>query len=166
MRAPLIALLTLAFAVSAHAQQREPRFADYPVSVYRGPIAQEAVIDDKIDDDIRLKLSDHFTERTKVTAAGHYILVLWSCGSSCVDSGFVDARDGSVVWPPFNISGWRRVYGDFSGVVAKPNSKLVVFQGARNEEGIIGRHYYVLDNGTLTHLRSVDTKGNFRSKPR
>jgi hypothetical protein len=52
-------------------------------------------------------------------------------------------------------------------VASRPNSRLIVFRGARNEKGIVGDHYYLIeDGGRLKHLHSTDTNGNFETTPK
>ena len=49
-----------------------------------------------------------------------------------------------------------------AAAASPPNSRLIVFRGSRDEEGINGVHYYTLEaDGTFKHLVSVDTEGNF-----
>lgn len=43
----------------------------------------------------------------------------------------------------------------------KPESRLIVFPGARNEKLPLGLHYYVLEKGKLKFLRTVENDGNF-----
>ncbi len=39
-----------------------------------------------------------------------------------------------------------------------------MLSGARNEKGVFGRHFYVLENGRLKHLRSVEVEREFPQK--
>ncbi len=49
-----------------------------------------------------------------------------------------------------------------SPVISRPDSRLIVFRGKRNEQGINGNHYYLIDDrGQLKHLYTMDTGGNF-----
>ena len=43
-------------------------------------------------------------------------------------------------------------------------STLVVLSGARNEKGVFGRHFYLMENGRLKHLRSVEVEREFPQK--
>jgi len=46
-------------------------------------------------------------------------------------------------------------------------SRLIVFRGARNEEGIVGDHFYLVeDGGRLKHLYTRDTEANFETARR
>jgi hypothetical protein len=66
---------------------------------------------------------------------------------------------------PFTISGWRDVHDDFEPIAFRPDSRLIVFSGQRNEEGEMGRHYYVLERGKLRFLRTIETSGDFLAPP-
>ena len=163
LRSVLAALLVLATALPALAQgkSRVPRFADYPVKeIYKGPRA-EPKFPAGMDEEERLRFDDAHSADDPVDAAGHYVSVVWSCGAACVSSGFVDARTGAVILLPWTVSGWRQVRDDFKPVDTRANSRLVILSGALNEDGVNGRHYYVLEDGRLRHLRTVDTKGIF-----
>ena len=73
----------------------------------------------------------------------------------------VSVKTGKVVSIPFSISGWREYHDDFDPVEVKPDSRLIVFLGARNEKLPLGLHYYVLEKGKLKFLRTVENDGNF-----
>lgn len=164
----LATLIVVATALPAFAQDksRVPRFADYPVrEIYKGPRAEPKFAAD-MDEEERLRFDDAHSPDDPVDAAGHYVRVVWSCGASCVSAGFVDARTGDVILIPWTVSGWRQVRDNFKPVDTRANSRLVILSGALNEEGVNGRHYYVLEDGRLRHVRTVDTKGNFMGRVR
>ena len=78
----------------------------------------------------------------------------------------LDASSGRII-EFFTISGWREIADDFDPVASRANSRLIVFRGARNEAGIIGNHYYLIeDGGRLKHLHSMNTDGNFETTPK
>jgi hypothetical protein len=56
---------------------------------------------------------------------------------------------------------------DFEPVISRPDSRLIVFRGKRNEKGINGNHYYLIDDrGELKHLYTADTGGDFSATPK
>jgi len=165
---PLILVLVFAAPVTAEAQQRAetkaPQFADYPVPVIGKVRARTPVFPRGLSEEERLRLTDAWSAEDPVNAAGRYVLVTYGCGSTCVSAGFIDAVTGAVNPLPFSVSGWREVPEDFIPIETRADSRLVIINGARNETGVVGRHYYLLDRGKLRHLRTVDTKGDFLRK--
>lgn len=162
----VLILVTATLPALAQGKIRLPRFADYPVKeIYKGPRAEPKFPAD-MDEEERLRFDDAHSTDDPVDAAGHYVRVVWGCGAACVSSGFVDARTGDVVVVPWTVSGWRQVRDDFKPVDTRANSRLVVLSGALNEEGVNGRHYCVLEDGRLKHVRTVATKGSFLRGPR
>jgi hypothetical protein len=162
-----VLLLTLAAtATQVHAQTgapKLPKFADYPVAVYQGPKA-EPILDDEFSRD---NGSIYKAENEKmINAAGEYVRVYVTCGSSCVSPDLLSQKTGKRADIPFTVSGWREVAEDFAPMRTRADSRLVVFQGALNEKGIVGRHYYVIEDGKLRHLQTVNTNGNFARTPR
>jgi hypothetical protein len=62
------------------------------------------------------------------------------------------------------VSGWGNVSEEFKPVVSRADSHLIVFRSMRNEEGINGNHYYLIDDdGELKHLHSTDAGGDFKA---
>ena len=90
-------------------------------------------------------------------------MVKLPCGSACAAPHLLDARTGRIT-SFFTISGWREVSDDFDPVASRADSRLIVFRGARNEAGINGNHFYLVeDGGRLKHLYTQDTKANFET---
>jgi hypothetical protein len=59
------------------------------------------------------------------------------------------------------------VSDDFDPVASRPDSRLIVFRGSRNEAGIVGNHFYLMEEGgKLKHLYTQDTEANFETSPR
>lgn len=140
-----------------------PRFAEYPAGkAYAGRIAKMKV-PRGLDEEVRLRLTDSRSDDDKPAIAGRYIRLKWPCGSTCVGGALMDAQSGHVIMLPY-LSGWGDVADDFEPIDGRLNSRLVVLSGARDEKGIVGRHFYVLENGRLKHLRSVEVERTFPQK--
>ena len=152
-------VLTVVSMVRARADA-PPKFSQYAAGeAYRGPIAKPKINGRK---DPGLQRAYREAGKSKVNAAGRYVLLKEFCGSACVLGHLLDARNGKIIRMPFTISGWRETEDNFESIVTRPNSRLIVFRGSRDEEGINGVHYYTLEaDGTFKHLVSVDTEGNF-----
>ena len=137
-----------------------PKFADYPVKVYAGKTAKPRLNTSDLRD--RREIFESAADE-KVNAGGRYIVVKLPCGSACAAPALLDARSGKII-SFFTVSGWREVADDFDPVASRADSRLIVFRGARNEKGIVGNHYYLIeDGGKLKHLHTMDTDGNFET---
>jgi hypothetical protein len=65
---------------------------------------------------------------------------------------------------PHHMSDWGDVDDSFEPIEGRLNSRLIVLSGRRDEKGIIGRHFYVMENGRLKYLRSVEVERSFPQK--
>jgi hypothetical protein len=83
------------------------------------------------------------------------------CGTICVSPTIVDLRAGKYVPVGFTLTWGINAPVDFKPIDVRPNSRLIVFAGARNEKPPYGYHYYVLENGQLRFLRTVATDEDF-----
>jgi hypothetical protein len=139
-----------------------PRFADFPVKVYHGPFAKPILEGEWRQEHPELY---RISRRNRVMAAGHYMLVISTCGSSCQSPDLIDARTGRPLPVP-SVSGWRKFPDDFNPVLTRPDSRLIVLQGGLNDKNPNGVHYFVVEDGKLKHLRTIETDGNFSKKPK
>ena len=160
MRVVAVLTILLVSTAGAVAQDKSlPQFKDYPVkTVYKGKPAKP-----KLTGETKLYYSSSYNSAVEAgtTFAGEYAIALRPCGSTCVMPDIVSVRSGKVIKIPFSISGWREYHDAFEPVVTKPNSRLIVFAGGRNEKQPVGYHYYVLEKGALKFLRTVETDGIF-----
>jgi hypothetical protein len=158
-------LLATSQAIGAELALPDPklRFADFPAEIYRGRTAELVVEGEYMED-----YQDNYRAALngKTIVAGHHALVLLPCGSTCVAPDLVNLKTGKSLKVPFNVSGWRKYNSGFKPVLARADSRLIVFQGGRNEKSPVGRHYYVVENGELKHLHTTDTDGDFRKQPK
>jgi len=90
--------------------------------------------------------------------AGHYTLGQWGCGAGCVQFAIIDAKTGSVYFPPFYVTivaGPDEKMDQIPEPLQfKPDSKLLIVTGARNEKGG-GVYYYKWDNNRLSLITST-----------
>lgn len=163
LRVVAAAIALAAQAVAALADG-PPKFADYPVKVYTGKPAKPRLVTQDLRD--RRELFLDAASEGKIAAAGRYFVVKLPCGSACAAPHLLDARSGRII-ELFTISGWHEISDDFDPVVSRADSRLIVFRGARNEAGIVGNHFYLVeDGGKLKHLHTQDTEANFETSPR
>ena len=154
------AMLLACYALPVRAAA-PPKFGDYPVKVYTGKRAQP-ILDDEFWRD-RSETYRWAMEDKKVDAGGRYIVVILPCGTECQAPTFLDVRSGRIT-QFFTVSNWGDVPEDFEPVISRADSRLIVFRGKRDEEGINGIHYYLIDDHSqLKHLHSIDTGGNFNA---
>ena len=158
------AALALAAQTLAALADGPPKFADYPVKVYAGKTAKPRLVTPDLRD--RREMFEAAASDEKVNAAGRYIVVKLPCGSACAAPTLLDARTGKII-ELFTVSGWHEIPDDFDPVISRADSRLIVFRGARNEAGIVGNHFYLLeDGGKLKHLYTQDTEANFETSPK
>src|SRR5262249_28514698 len=90
--------------------------------------------------------------------AGRYTIGQWGCGGGCVQFAIIDAKTGEVYFPPFYVSivaGPEEKMEDIPEPLQfKPDSKLLIVTGARNEKGG-GVYYYKWENNRLALITST-----------
>jgi hypothetical protein len=137
----------------AHAQKL-PRFTDYPVSEsFTGKNAP--LILSREARPYRTRLNE--AARQKPNFAGHFIVTTWGCGTECVLGAIIDAVTGRVFMLPTTLCCWgANVDEEFNPVEFRPNSKLIILSGARNEkEGDLATRFYKFENNRLILIRSI-----------
>jgi hypothetical protein len=153
----LKAILTLIIIASLTecvlAQKRALRFTDYPVrEQFTGKNAPLVLT--RKDRAYRTRLSEAAKE--KPNFAGRYILAAWGCGTECLMGTLIDARTGRVYWIPFTVCCWGTdVDNNFRAIEFRPDSRLIIFTGARNEEGN-GTYFYKFENNRFRLVYSVE----------
>ena len=134
------ALLALVLP-TAVAQTAPPTFADYPTAPEHLQTTHRVLI--------QTPHSHRYATMLRAAAthppdfAGHYILATVGCGASCVQAAAIDAKDGTVVWLPVTICCWPMDITE--PLEYKPDSRLLIVHGQRNEKGSSGTHFYTLD---------------------
>ncbi len=99
--------------------------------------------------------TDH--EREGVNFGGHYVLVQWGCGSSCMQAALIDGRDGSVLrlprLPDDTNGGFSIQIRDMQDLDFRWNSRLLVMHNVGDDM----RYSYVLE-GTTWRLLGKDKR--------
>ena len=157
---PRLAIFALCAALlapsEAAAQQKPPRFDDYPAKeVYSGKVAEPL-----------LTTARHRDYRTYIRAvadgganfAGHYAVIILNCGEACVTADFLDVRTGKVIPRAFSNSGWGKHHDAFRKVEFRRDSRLIAFPGGINGRPPLGWHFYVFDDGRLRRLHTIVTR--------
>jgi hypothetical protein len=147
------ALIFVFLALTAVAQTAPYPFADYPVSsIYRGQTAAPQ-LQSKWAKTYRTMIRDGVKDEG-VNFAGHYSLVIWGCGSSCMSFAIVDVITGQVFDPPFEAISTLESGNAYEGLVFKKNSRLLVASGCPNEKNC-GVRYYRWENQQLKLVNVV-----------
>lgn len=135
--------------------QAVPQFRQFPAGkVFQGHSAAP-----KLSDTTAYLFRTRLREATKgpVNFAGHYHLAVWGCGTSCTTGAVVDALSGQITFLPFSVcchdpdlvdDGWK-------SIEVRPESRLIVFSGLRNEEPPDGTHFYTFDGSGFHFLRTL-----------
>jgi hypothetical protein len=153
MRTFLIATLAATFLCTAQvrADDAVPAFDDYKVTdSFAGKPAKVRIVSAQ-DRKFATRLRE--LSGQKPNFAGHYSLVNWGCGASCVMTAAIDAKNGHVTWLPFTVCCWDVDVTE--PIDFKPDSRLIVVHGSRNEEGG-GVYYYQLQPSGFTLVKAVE----------
>jgi hypothetical protein len=144
----------------ANPRKRVPRFEDYPVKeVFTGKSAP-----------LVLETEDQRASATYYQAiadgganfAGHYAVVILTCGNKCSGIEFLDVRTGRIIGNDLTNSGWKRTHDGFRDIEFRRASRLIAMAGQIDEKGPSGWHFYLFDNGKLRKVQRIVTRGDFR----
>jgi hypothetical protein len=150
---PLSVLTQLSLVVLAQSGPALPRFSDYRVDErYLGKVATP-LLRTKKDREYKTELREAAQRRPNF--AGHYIVTTFGCGAQCVMGAVLDAKTGVVYWIPFTICCWDVENANIEPVAFRPDSRLMIFTGSRNEKGK-GVYYYEFTGSRFTSLRAVE----------
>ncbi len=155
MKFSLLTLILVFSSLAVFGQKGAPQFRDYPAGkIYKGRNAP--VIIGKNERMFRTRLREAAKE--KPNFAGRYIVTAWGCGTQCLMGAVIDAKTGKVYWWNFTVCCWENADDDFSPIEFRPNSRLIVFSGLRNEAGIKGAHFYKFENGRFIFIKTLPDK--------
>ena len=166
--------LLLVSVVIVLAQNRRPRFEDFPAPTdWKGP-ATAPKLTTRSERLFRTRLLQAAKEPPNF--ATHYRFSVWGCGSECVSGAIIDLATGQVLAPPLAKSGtsWmnfsvcQSAYED-SGVDVRPDSKLMIVRCGLNYDEQLKRnvpdvYYFVLDGQGFRKLAHLHGKEAFLSK--
>lgn len=145
-RSILAMLILLALTSTAKAQSLH--FENYPAqSIYNGKNAPVVI---KREDRMFRSRLRWAVKNQKVNFAGHYIFTSWGCGANCVMFSIIDARTGRVYSSGFSVCCWPSPTQ--KPIEFRPDSRLFIVHGLRNEEGTEGPHYYLWENNRLKSM--------------
>lgn len=135
----VILILSVFYSSISVAWVHIPSFDEFPVKVFTGNRSGVKISTAK-DRQYASRLRQLASQ--PVNFAGHYVLVSWGCGASCVMAAAIDAKGGKVIWLPFTLCCWPLDRSE--PLEFRSDSRLLVAHGSRNEVGG-GDYYYRLD---------------------
>ncbi len=142
---PLTTAMLVLSSIIGRAEPATPPFSRFHTSEhYSGPVAKP-ILRTKMDREFRTRLNA--AAKQPVNFAGHYVLSVWGCGAECLMGAILDARNGTVTWLPFTVCCGRDY--DAEPIEFRPDSKLLVIRGVRNEQGANGTFYYRYEQDSL-----------------
>jgi len=152
----LLTPVGLARATNQKSGGKTPGFADFPAGDRFSGKPAALKISTPQARKYRTMLRD--SVKDGVNFAGHYIVGQWGCGGGCVQFAIIDAKTGDVFFPAFSVSvvaGAEEKMDEIPEPLQfKPDSRLLVVTGARNEKGG-GVYYYKWDNKQLSLISST-----------
>lgn len=147
----LFCLLVLALPCAA---QGVPKFKDYPAEAFTGSPAAPVITKDV--EDFRAQFVEAAKEPPNF--AGHYRIMKFGCGSSCILFAIVNLKTGKIYVGDFSIAygsnlKQEKLRND-EPLQFKTDSRLLVVVGSRNEKGE-GVYFYEWTGDKLKQVRST-----------
>ena len=152
------------FAAPAAAQDgATPGFRDYSAAAFKGKAAALKLTTPEARG-YRTRLREG--ARRAVNFAGHYKLHTWSCGTSCLQTAFIDAKTGAVFFPK-ELNGFIACYYQPEAVENleealkfQRGSRLIVMSVYPTSERVKaepkkGFYYYEWDGANLKLIKFV-----------
>ena len=144
----LVLLTSLWVSISCTASESFPEFSDYPVSKFTDKAVPVELTTEQ-EQMFRTRLTD--ASKQPIDFAGEHVLAYWGCGASCTVAAAVSVKTGQVAFFPGTICCNQ---SDFNKLDYKLESNLLIVTGYINEDGVYGRHYYVLRDNDFVYLRT------------
>lgn len=123
-----------------------PQFDDYRVPVSAARLAHVQLTDPHSRQYATMLRS---AKGKRPNFAGHFVLVSWGCGASCLMAAAIDTRTGAVDWLPFTVCCWAPEVTE--PLQFRPDSSLLIVHGSRNEQGD-GVHQYTFGAPRFTEI--------------
>jgi hypothetical protein len=158
-----VILIVLASNINPLSAADVPRFRDYAAarSHYGSPAPIKLAKQDMV---FRSRL--RAAVKKQPNFAGNFVLETWGCGTSCLMGAAIDVATGKVVRIPFSICCATPADSKFNAIEFRPDSRLIIFAGLRNEEKPMGAHYYQFDGHEFRFLMTVPDDGTFATNGR
>jgi hypothetical protein len=137
--------------IDAQQLKARPRFEQYPAPQnFKGKPAPVNLASHKEARMFRTNLRNGAKEGPNF--AGHYTVVVWGCGTSCLSFAIVDARTGRVYFPDFAVYSTED-----DSIGYRLNSRLFIADAEPDGE-MSKRNYYKWENNRLVLIYSEKRK--------
>jgi hypothetical protein len=175
---PLLGTLHIVFAQSGTTPL--PRFEDYPVNEVFDQIPHPPILTTPQQRYFRTRIREGVEKGWGVWSngewgkeqngpgpnfAGHYIVIIWGCGSGCIEMAMSDAGTGTVYNPPISEGGFALPTLVFPGSVGRAadlqyrkDSRLMIITATPHpdrHDAIPNAFYFLWQGNHWTLLRRV-----------
>lgn len=149
-----VLFLLIALALPCLAQS-VPRYKDYPAEAFSGVRVAPKIATERAKQ-FRAQIIEGAQKPPNF--AGHFRIIGWGCGSSCVQFAIVDIQSGAVYMPDFYVAHGSALtqekLREDEPLQFKANSKLLVVVGSRNEKGE-GCYFYKWNGSKLVLIKTI-----------
>lgn len=140
-----------------------PQFADFAVAPETFPASVTLQDNTPFARKYHTRLADGLRD-LPVNFAGHYVMITWGCGTTCLDGGMVDARTGQATPLSFLLDSFGSFEVEIEDpLLFHPDSHLVIMLGRLRSEDDIPRQYFFDWTGSglapLCHAPLIDETG-------
>jgi len=148
-------LISLPITMVALADTKKIDFHDYVITErYVGKISHIKIISAE---DKKYRAQLQIARGQEPNFAGHYFLLEFGCGASCIRSAAIDVKTGVVFWLPFTTC-------CFPSDIQHPiryqlDSSLIEVRGSRNETGF-GTYYYQFTGDQFVLIKAIENRVN------
>jgi hypothetical protein len=119
-----------------------PQYADFAVAPEAVDLRPALKLDSAFSREYRTRLREGLRD-LPINFAGHYVMVTFGCGSTCLYGGMVDARTGEATALPFLVDSFGSDKVDIEDpLLFRADSRLVVILGKLRDEDDIPRQYF------------------------
>ncbi len=155
LRTALTALSLAAASILAQPLQAQqdwtPAAADYPAVKVPAGLTTEPIINSPAKAFYKTRIRQGSQQGTNF--GGHYRMLEWGCGDGCSTFFIVDELNGKVYEPGFQLTAPKSGADETFGFQYRPDSRLLVMQGCRNNTvGSCGKYYMLWTGSKLQTL--------------
>ena len=147
-----IASLTFV-ACAAHGAASVPSFGEFHEPFVKMKSGARPKLISNHDREFKTRIAEASGQGVNFT--GHYVLSLIGCGASCVMSFALDKKSGEISWLPFTVCCWDSVEIGAKPIAFMKDSRLVVINGSRNEQGK-GIYYYEFKKSQFVLIQEAE----------
>ena len=146
----LLSLVVSKYLMAAPVSRNsEPQFSEFPAQTVKITSPKKPILSSNLARRYKTIISNSMADEPNF--AGHYRVVAWGCGTDCRGFAIVNLLSGKTYTLPSLESVDGVMGNDEDRLSYRPDSKLFVINGLRNEVDE-GKFYYLWKNGKLNFL--------------